>query len=1281
MRRMSKTFGLLIVLTICLFTRLSVAQYGGGTGEPNDPYLIYTAEQMNAIGAEPNDWDKHFKLMADIDLSNYDGKDGRTAFNIIAPDINKTKPWSQGKPFTGVFDGNDKKISNFNYTSIDTDYIGLFGYVYDPNSQIKDLGLIDPNVDAGQGNCIGLLVGWLRKGAITNCYTQGGKIVGVGEVGGLVGKNGFLQPMGRAWNPVFEVGILKDCYSTSNVIGKNEVGGLVGSNYGTMTNCFANGTIDGEQSIGGLVGTSANIIKTCYSNVTVSGSKNVGGLVGYNWVGSIFDCNSVSTVVGEESTGGLIGRNGYRNTVTNCNATSDVMGTREVGGLTGTNNGDITNCGAAGSVSGTWKVGGLTGYNNSGNITNTYSMANINGNDYVGGLIGSNSGTITNGYSSGSVTGRYNVGGLIGSNSRIVINCYSIGAVVGEGNVGGLLGCADTRGGIVLSFWDVETSGQLESRAGTGKTTAEMQTSATFRGWGACVNEGIWIIDEGRDYPRLSWEEKPGEIIGPIQLSDFLIGAGTEDDSYLIYTAEQLNVIGLFPCDWDKHFKLMTDIDMSDYSEKMYNIIGTGLIPFTGTFDGNNHTILNFNYTSNNRNFLGLFGFVDTLDAQIRNLGLIDPNVDAGNRQYRQYYTGGIVGYLNSGILTNCYAENVNMSGYWDIGGLVGVNQGSVVDCYSSGNVNGNHSIGILIGHNFRGSVKNCHSNGSATGGTTIGGLIGSNSGNITDSYSSCNISGEDNVGGLVGSNGGTIINCYSTGQIEGWEHIGGLAGSNFTGTIENSYSTVNVSGKIWTGGLTGGNYEGTIISCCSKGNVHGGSHTGGLVGLSYQDASITNCYSSGDVYGHSNVGGLVGSNVIESVEMDKYVSSKIANCYSISKVTGSKNVGALVGDNSKGEVTSSFWDIETSGQSNMCGIEDSWTIGCDDSFGKTTFEMQAASMFLNVGWDFIDETENGTENIWWILEDRTYPRLMWESPEAASLSYPPDDATDVIHSPVLSWYSGIWAVDHDVYFGEDEKVVKNATIESVGIYRGRQPGKVTTYDPGTLKWGKTYYWRIDEINEDDFNNPWKGNVWSFTTADFLLVDDFESYNDLDSDDPESNKISDVWLDGLNIPEENGAIISYDFWWWLPDFLLVPSSTQSMRLKYINYTVSYSEATANVANLVIGHDWTKSGVQSLSLWFYGLPANALIPMYIVVADANGSSAIVYHDNPNETQMQTWTEWKIDLQVFADQGVDLNNVNTISIGFGDKNNLQTSGSGSVFFDNIRLYRPAPQEPEP
>jgi len=180
-------------------------------------------------------------------------------------------------------------------------------------------------------------------------------------------------------------------------------------------------------------------------------------------------------------------------------------------------------------------------------------------------------------------------------------------------------------------------------------------------------------------------------------------------------------------------------------------------------------------------------------------------------------------------------------------------------------------------------------------------------------------------------------------------------------------------------------------------------------------------------------------------------------------------------------------------------------------------------------------------------------------------------------------------------------------------------------------------------------------------------VDDFESYNDIDPPDPGSNRIFEAWLDGYGIPT-NGALVGND----LPPYAeqtIVHSGIQSMPYFYDN-SVGYSEATLT---LTYPRDWTENGVNTLTIWFRGDSANAAETLYVAL---NGS-AVVNHDNPNAAQIETWTQWNIDLQAFADQGVNLANVNTIALGFGDRNNPLAGGSGVVYFDDIRLYRLPPE----
>ena len=264
-------------------------EYGGGNGTETDPYLIYTAEQMQEIGANSGDWGKHFKLMADIDLSSYTG----TAYNIIGP--------SRGNRFTGVFDGNNHTITNFTYSSAGTDYIGLFGVVGGWWGEIRDLGLIDPNIDAGTGGSVGPLAGSIAYTNVMRCYSEGGSVSGQYVVGGLVGDN--------------HLGDVSNCRSTVSVSGADWVGGLVGHNSGTISDSNSASTVDGNYYIGGLVGNSVFFLThdfiypevyNCFATGDVNGDDYVGGLVGYAEDGNISSCYAMGSVTGNKRTGGLV---------------------------------------------------------------------------------------------------------------------------------------------------------------------------------------------------------------------------------------------------------------------------------------------------------------------------------------------------------------------------------------------------------------------------------------------------------------------------------------------------------------------------------------------------------------------------------------------------------------------------------------------------------------------------------------------------------------------------------------------------------------------------------------------------------------------------------------------------------------------------------------------------------------------------------------------------------------------------------------------------------------
>ncbi|MFC1604804.1 hypothetical protein ACFL5F_07235 [Planctomycetota bacterium] len=275
----------------------------------------------------------------------------------------------------------------------------------------------------------------------------------------------------------------------------------------------------------------------------------------------------------------------------------------------------------------------------------------------------------------------------------------------------------------------------------------------------------------------------------------------------------------------------------------------------------------------------------------------------------------------------------------------------------------------------------------------------------------------------------------------------------------------------------------------------------------------------------------------------------------------------------------------------------------------------------------------------------------------------PANGAVNVTQTATLSWSPGIFGTAHDIYFDTNKEAVRNADTSSPE-YKGSGNTGSESYDPGKLDWNTTYYWRVDETNNANADSPWTGPVWSFTTADFLIVDDFESYDDLY---PDHNRIFRVWIDGLDNPSINGSVVGYDS----PPFAeqtIVHSGNQSMPMSYDN-AVGISEATKT---LIYPRDWTENGVDTLVIWYIGDAANAAEPMYVALND----SAVVTNNNPNATQVNEWTQWNIDLKKFADQGLDLTDVNSIALGLGNRSNPVAGGSGMMYFDDIRLYPPAP-----
>lgn len=280
-------------------------------------------------------------------------------------------------------------------------------------------------------------------------------------------------------------------------------------------------------------------------------------------------------------------------------------------------------------------------------------------------------------------------------------------------------------------------------------------------------------------------------------------------------------------------------------------------------------------------------------------------------------------------------------------------------------------------------------------------------------------------------------------------------------------------------------------------------------------------------------------------------------------------------------------------------------------------------------------------------------------TPGALGKARPANGAVDVRQNQILKWLPADQAASHRVYFGKDKEAVRNAGISSPE-YKGSKNLGSESYDPGKLDWNTLYFWRIDEM--DSLGNPAKGPLWSFTTADFLVVDDFEDYTD---NDAANEAIWQSWIDGFDAPTINGSQVGYT----MPPYAeqtIVHSGLQSMPFTY-DIDQKYAEATMA---LTYPRDWTEKGVDTLTIWFHGNILNDAAPMYVAL---NGSAA-VFHDDPKATQIHAWTQWDIPLKAFADKGINLANVSSIAVGIGDKSKLQAGGSGKMYFDDIGLHPP-------
>ena len=267
--------------------------------------------------------------------------------------------------------------------------------------------------------------------------------------------------------------------------------------------------------------------------------------------------------------------------------------------------------------------------------------------------------------------------------------------------------------------------------------------------------------------------------------------------------------------------------------------------PYTGIFEGQNHTISGLYFKQENTSEVGFFGYNG---GKISNVGILNSYFCGFSR------VGGVCGY-NSSTITNCYNKGVvdgTADGASSFGGVCGCNLGILTNCYNTGIVKGQSFVGGVSGDNNK-TITNCYNTGIVSGQSYVGGIDGDNSGTITNCNNEGKVSGtEDSVGGVSGDNNKTITNCYNTGIVSGQSYVGGVNGYNKNGTIINCYTTSEVNGT--------------------------GSHVGGVIGMNLSNGTITNCYYDSTVYTGAAIGTNSGTTTkIEGKTTEQYKTGEVA--------------------------------------------------------------------------------------------------------------------------------------------------------------------------------------------------------------------------------------------------------------------------------------------------------------------------------------------------------------------------------------------------------------------
>lgn len=750
---------------------------------------------------------------------------------------------------------------------------------------------------------VGGWAGTLEGGGLGNARNDA-PVSGRQKVGGGVGRL---------------TGVLADTRAEGPVSGDSHVGGLVGENWtGSIVRSQAHGSVEGTESVGGLVGLNFGSIDASTASGSVHAELLAGGLVGLNRNGSVSRSTASGAIAAPWAAGGLVGEN-YRGQIFETAAGGQVSGDYRSGGLVGGNyGGTVSESSASGLVLGGNRAGGLVGENTvGGRIERSASSTTVHGISEVGGLVGYNGDSVeiprvVESVASGSVLGNgARIGGLIGFNEP--------GPTSGPGRARG----------IVENSYHLAGQGSPDSPpAGTAVSRAQLHQQATFVGWNFISD---WNLSEGVSTPRPAWQEAtltlrvvvdgPGSVsvspvkaayvagetvtltatpeAGPNRLKGWFgvdhdpLGAHTItlrldtsrtvlvefDRIHRVRSVEELARIGRDPAfGLGDHYVLAHDIDAS--ATRTWNDVGTSESvlegfppigsesePFTGTLDGQGHTVRQLQIARSGEESVGLFS-VTGRGARIQDLEFTEASING-------LKSVGIVAGNNWGATLERIRVQGEATGLREVGLVTGVHQAALVRGIASGKVTvvgpvrfGYHAGGIT-GHADHALLRDTHFTGSVLGAAADSG-----------------------VGGVVGlASQSDLGNVFSSGTVDGPAMAGGIAGQLLESSLDSAWSAASINGgpnSRLAGGLVGYAFQSTVRRSGFGGSVHAHSSVGGLVGQAFftriDDSFSTGAVGIADV--SVGVGGLIGQGGDLSISRS-YVNGSIAGQSSLAALHG----------------------------------------------------------------------------------------------------------------------------------------------------------------------------------------------------------------------------------------------------------------------------------------------------------------------------------------------------------------------------------------------------------